>query len=123
MAASDLTRFLKAQEGSHDTALAEIKNGRKTSHWIWYIFPQIYGLGTSQYAMFYGIRDLEEATDYLHEPLLGQRLIEISTAMLNLKTNDPYQVIGSQDDIKVKSCMTLFAGVREAPPIFQQVLD
>ena len=121
---SDLSRFTKAQEQAYSTALSEIRNGRKQSHWIWYIFPQIEGLGRSSTAQFYSIRDLQEARDFLADPYLGGNLIEISEALLNLESSDATFILGYPDDLKVRSCMTLFKIAGEGKyPVFQQVLD
>jgi uncharacterized protein (DUF1810 family) len=120
--ASNLNRFINAQETDYQTALAEIKNGRKRSHWMWYIFPQIQGLCFSETAKFYAIIDAQEAADFLAHPVLGPRLLEISQALLALETNDAHRVLGSPDDLKLNSSMTLFAALH-ASPVFQQVLD
>ncbi len=119
----DLTRFLEAQKPDYKTALAEIRNGRKVTHWIWYIFPQLAGLGHSGNAKFYGIKDIEEADAYRAHPVLGTHLIEISDALLHLDTNNATEVMGSPDDLKLRSCMTLFSEVPGASPVFQKVLD
>jgi uncharacterized protein (DUF1810 family) len=119
---ADLSRFLSAQESSYDTALSEIRNGRKQSHWIWYIFPQLRGLGLSGMAQRYGISGLEEARAYLEHTVLGKRLREISAALLSLQESDPHQIMGSPDDLKLRSSMTLFAYV-EPGTVFQDVLD
>ncbi len=118
-----LDRFLKAQAGSYDAALREIRGGRKRSHWIWYIFPQIQGLGFSSTAQFYAITDLEEAKAYLQEPTLRARLLEISGALLELSSNDPTEVMGWPDDLKLRSSMTLFAEAEPGCDVFQKVLD
>jgi uncharacterized protein (DUF1810 family) len=120
---NNLTRFLEAQEHVFARALQEIRNGRKTSHWIWYIFPQISGLGISDISRFYAIRDMAEAKQYLDHPVLGQRLVEISSALLNLETNDPAVVFGDIDSLKLKSSMTLFSLLENTSPVFQKVLD
>ena len=119
----DLSRFLEAQKNSYDTALREIRAGRKRSHWMWYIFPQIRGLGYSAMAQHYAIRDLEEAREYLQHPVLGPRLIEISEALLALDETDPRRVMGSPDDLKLRSCMTLFQSAAPDQPVFGKVLD
>jgi len=119
---SSLKRFLDAQARDYTTALSEIKNGRKRSHWMWYIFPQVAGLGYSEMAKRYAIADLPEATGYLTHPVLGTRLIEISNALLALPANNATEVMGSPDDIKLRSCMTLFAHVPGADPVFEAVL-
>ena len=119
----DLKRFIDAQEGDYSTALAEIKHGRKRSHWMWYIFPQIQGLGFSEMSKRYAIKNLDEAEAYINHPLLGQRLIEICTALLDLKSNDAYEIFGTPDDKKLRSSMTLFASLPDAYPVFKSVLD
>ena len=118
-----LDRFLNAQQGDYTAALAEVRRGRKTSHWMWYIFPQIAGLGQSSTARYYSIRDLEEAREYYAHPVLGQRLREISGALLDLRGSDPVAVFGGIDSMKLKSSMTLFAVAAPDDPLFQQVLD
>lgn len=120
---NDLERFLKAQEDDYSTALAEIRNGRKRTHWMWYIFPQIDGLGFSSTAKFYSIRDLDEAENYLRHPVLGARLIEISAALLEIEGKTANQIFGSPDDMKLKSSMTLFGALNETNEVFQKVLD
>ncbi|MBX7173047.1 MAG: DUF1810 domain-containing protein [Pyrinomonadaceae bacterium] len=118
----DLKRFLEAQE-DFEIALSEIKSGRKQSHWMWYIFPQIAGLGFSSTSRFYAIKDIEEAEEYLNHPILGKRLIEISESLLEIKGKTAHQIFGSPDDMKLKSSMTLFAGLENTNPVFQKVLD
>jgi uncharacterized protein (DUF1810 family) len=118
-----MDRFIDAQKNSYAVALAEIKRGRKSSHWMWYIFPQISGLGRSSTAIYYSIRDLNEAKEYYAHPVLGARLREISTVLLNLQGNDPVAVFGGIDSMKLKSSMTLFAVAAPEDKLFQQVLD
>ena len=119
----DLNRFRKAQNGDYDLALSEIKAGRKRSHWIWYIFPQLKGLGMSGMAEYYGLQDLNEAKAYLSNPVLRKRLIEISNALLALDSSDPGSVMGYPDDLKLRSCMTLFSEADPDEPVFRKVLD
>jgi uncharacterized protein (DUF1810 family) len=119
---NDLNRFITAQEGIYQTALSEIKSGRKRSHWMWFIFPQIQGLGYSDMAKRYAIEDLHEAAAYLTHPVLGPRLIEISKALLTLPENNPNQIMGSPDDMKLRSSMTLFSLVAGADLVFEAVL-
>ena len=119
---SNLDRFIKAQENDYETALNEIENGHKQSHWIWYIFPQLQGLGYSSMSQFYGIKDEEEAIDYMNHPVLRERLLEISQALLSLDCNDPVRVMGYPDNLKLQSSMTLFSIVSKEP-VFQKVLD
>jgi uncharacterized protein (DUF1810 family) len=123
MAAATLQRFLDAQATDYAPALAEIKAGRKRSHWMWYIFPQIEGLGFSSVSRHYAIAGAAEAAAYLHHPVLGARLVEISEALLGLASHNATSIMGSPDDVKLRSSMTLFARVPGASPVFQQVLD
>ena len=118
----ELQRFLDAQASSYQTALSEIKSGRKRSHWMWYIFPQIQGLGFSETAQYYAVSNLAEARAFLAHPVLGSRLVAICRELLNLKSNDAHGILGSPDDIKLKSSMTLFAAL-QTDAVFQQVLD
>ena len=104
----DLERFLTAQEHDYEIALREVQEGFKRSHWMWYIFPQIRGLGHSETAQFYAIQNAEETKAYLAHPVLGKRLQEISIALLGLSTSDPQAVFGYTDSLKLRSCMTLF---------------
>jgi len=119
---NSLKRFLEAQETDYQLALAEIKNGRKRSHWIWYIFPQIQGLGFSETSKFYAIKDIREAEEYLKHPVLGSRLVLICNELLGLESNDANKVFGSPDDLKLKSSMTLFSALHNTNPVFQLVL-
>ena len=119
----NLERFVKAQEHSYENALREIRAGRKTGHWMWYIFPQAKGLGFSDMAAYYGIDSLEEARAYLAHPLLGARLLEICQALMDQKGRDAEAIFGYPDVLKLRSCMTLFALVSGEESIFQQVLD
>jgi len=120
---SNLTRFLEAQNGQYEEILGEIRNGKKKGHWIWYVFPQISGLGFSETTKFYSIKNQKEAMDYLNHDILGPRLVEISSELLNLETNNPVEVLGSPDSLKVKSSMTLFSLLENTNPVFQKVLD
>lgn len=120
---SNLKRFLDAQAGDYLTALSEIAGGRKRSHWMWYIFPQIGGLGYSEMAERYAINGLPEATAYLQHQVLGTRLIEISKALLKLPGNNANAVMGSPDDLKLRSSMTLFSLVAGADPVFVEVIQ
>ncbi|WP_295668152.1 DUF1810 domain-containing protein [uncultured Mucilaginibacter sp.] len=117
-----LTRFLDAQRNDYATALSEIKNGRKRSHWMWYIFPQIKGLGFSQTSGFYAIKDKEEAIAYLNHPVLGGRLIAISKELLNLPVSNANAIFGKPDDLKLRSSMILFAALPDTHPVFEAVL-
>ena len=120
---NSLDRFLEAQEQMYDIALKEIQNGEKESHWIWYIFPQLRGLGRSQMAYAYGINGIEEAKAYLEHPILSKRLIEITEALLLHKEKDIYDIMGDIDDMKLHSSMTLFSLVSEDDSVFYQVLN
>ncbi|BAU54853.1 hypothetical protein MgSA37_03032 [Mucilaginibacter gotjawali] len=113
---------MDAQRTVYDTALAEIKNGRKRSHWMWYIFPQIQGLGFSQTSRFYAINNREEAVAYLNHSVLGERLINISNELLKLPTGNANSIFGSPDDLKLRSSMTLFAALPNTHPVFEAVL-
>ena len=119
----NLERFLDAQQSDYAIALSEIKSGRKQSHWMWYIFPQVLGLGYTGTSIHYGIKNMEEAGAYLKHKVLGKRLIEISTVLLSLETNDAHKIFGSPDNMKLRSCMTLFSLVPDADKVFQAVLD
>lgn len=120
---SNLQRFLDAQEKNFETALSEIKNGRKHSHWMWYIFPQIDGLGFSYTSKLYAIKNKQEADAYLRHPVLGNRLIEISEALMKIEAKSANRVFGSPDDMKLKSSMTLFGALDNTNEVFQKVLD
>lgn len=118
-----LKKFLTAQESDYSVALAEIKSGRKRSHWMWYIFPQIEGLGYSETSKYYALSNLQEALQYLQHPILGKRLVEISSTLLNLPTSNATEVFGTPDDLKLRSSMTLFAEVPDTSPVFQKILE
>ncbi|WP_461791006.1 DUF1810 domain-containing protein [Pedobacter sp.] len=120
---SRLDRFLQAQNQHYALALEEISKGRKTSHWMWYIFPQIKGLGSSDMAVYYAIDDLQEASNYLSHPVLGPNLIKISTVLFELNKGSAHQIFGSPDDLKLHSSMTLFAKAKGTDPIFSRVLE
>ena len=119
----NLKRFIEAQETDYPIALEEIKQGRKQSHWMWYIFPQVMGLGYTGTSITYGIKDLDEASAYLNNETLGPRLIEISNVLLTLETNEANKVFGGTDSMKLRSSMTLFSLVPGADKVFQLVLD
>lgn len=117
-----MERFLKAQKSSYPTALNEIKNGKKRSHWIWYIFPQLTELGRSHMAKYYGIKDIQEARQYLENNILRERLIEISETLLSIDYT-AINILGSIDAMKVKSCMTLFHEADPSIEIFKKIID
>jgi len=120
---NDLERFITAQETNYHIALTEIKQGKKQSHWMWYIFPQIQGLGFSEMTKLYSIKDLDEAQNFLRHPVLGKRLMDICNELLQLKSNDAHAIFGNPDDKKLRSSMTLFATINNTDPVFQLVLD
>ena len=119
----NLKRFLDAQEYDYETALSEIREGRKRSHWIWYIFPQIAGLGFSSMSAYYAISSKAEAVAYMQDETLRSRLLEITEALLLLPENEPRMVMGYPDDLKLRSSMTLFAKTSPEEKVFQKVLD
>ena len=119
----DLARFLQAQKNTYARALAELRAGRKTSHWMWYVFPQIDGLGRSPTARLYAIRSLAEARAYLGHPVLGARLRECTTAMLGLQGLTAHEILGDPDDLKFRSSMTLFEHAAEDKDLFARAID
>jgi uncharacterized protein (DUF1810 family) len=119
----NLNRFLEAQEGDYDRALGEIRSGRKRSHWMWYVFPQIEGLGFSPMSRRYSIKSRAEAEAYLGSPVLGPRLVECAEAALAVEGRSALDVFGSPDDMKLRSCATLFAQVSPAGSVFRRLLD
>jgi uncharacterized protein (DUF1810 family) len=120
---NSLDRFVKAQERMYQVALKEIREGQKRSHWMWYIFPQLRGLGTSSMAYTYGISGLDEAKAYLEHPWLSGRLYELCVSLLQHKDKSAYEIFGDIDEMKLKSSMTLFALTSEDYTIFDQVLE
>ena len=121
--AFNLGRFVEAQEGIYPGILAELRAGRKMSHWIWFIFPQIAGLGSSWISQHYAIVSLDEARAYLDEPVLGARLRECAAILLATRGRTADEILGSLDALKVRSCMTLFLRAAPDEPLFQQILD
>lgn len=119
----DLDRFVEAQLEDYPTALRELKDGAKQSHWIWYIFPQVAGLGSSSMAERYAIKSRREADAYLQHPVLGPRLIECTHALLGLTGKTAEEVMGYPDYLKLKSSMTLFAALSKSGSPFHKVLD
>ncbi len=119
----NLERFINAQERDYKVALKEIGKGKKESHWMWYIFPQLKGLGRSHTSKHYAINGLEEAREYLEHPVLAPNLIEISNTLLLLDSNDAVAIFGEIDSKKLQSCMTLFSAVPGADPVFNKVLE
>ena len=119
----NLQRFLLAQSEDYKVALAELQQGRKNSHWIWYVFPQVEGLGHSSRAQEYAIRSRGEAAAYLEHEILGSRLHECCEALLQHKSAKIEDIMGFPDDLKLRSSMTLFASISEQPSVFQKILD
>ena len=119
----DLKRFISAQEGIYDRALAELRDGLKRSHWMWYIFPQVEGLGHSPTTRLYSIKSLEEARQYLAHPVLGQRLKESAEAVLAIQGRSAADIFGHPDDWKLQSSMTLFELVSGPESVFGRILD
>ena len=121
----DLQRFVAAQDagGTYDRAAAELRDGRKTSHWMWFVFPQIAGLGYSPTSRMYAITSLEEARAYLAHPVLGARLIECATILTGLTGRTAEQIFGEVDALKLRSSVTLFMRAVPGEPVFGQVLD
>jgi uncharacterized protein (DUF1810 family) len=121
----DLARFVAAQDagGTYDAALAELRAGRKTTHWMWFVVPQLAGLGRSPTARHYALRDAAEARAYAAHPVLGPRLRECARALTSSATCDPVRVLGSVDASKLRSSMTLFSLVTDSEPVFREVLD
>jgi uncharacterized protein (DUF1810 family) len=118
----DLGRFLHAQERSYTDAIAELRDGEKRTHWMWFVFPQLRGLGYSDRAQFYGIGSLEEAREYCADPILGQRLRECMDALLQQPADSAEQIFGSIDSLKLHSCLTLFRIAVPGEPLFGRVL-
>jgi uncharacterized protein (DUF1810 family) len=123
MTTQEFKHFYTAQKHNFARAFSEIKDGRKNSHWMWFIFPQLAGLGLSEMAQKYALHDIAEATAYLSDPVLGERLVSISKQLLAHGDKTAYEIFGSPDDMKLRSCMTLFSLVPETDPVFQEVLN
>ena len=118
-----LARFLDAQDGLYEQALAEIRDGRKRSHWMWFIFPQFAGLGFSPTSQHYAIKSMSEARAYLEHPVLGARLVACAEAAVSVHAGTAREIFGSPDDLKLRSCATLFASVSPEGSVFHRVLD
>ena len=119
----NLNRFLDAQTDIYEIALNEIKRGEKTSHWMWYIYPQFKGLGYSSTTIKYAITSVEEASMYFNHPILGRRLIEITNAFLKIENKSAYEILGDPDYLKMKSCMTLFKNIKTESEVFSEVIN
>lgn len=118
----ELGRFLEAQEVNYDAALSELRAGRKRTHWMWYVFPQVEGLGYSSMSMRYAIKDMDEARAYLRHPVLGPRLLECAQAVLAVEGRSAAEIFGAPDDLKLQSCATLFALASPPGSVFHQLL-
>jgi uncharacterized protein (DUF1810 family) len=121
--AQGLDRFVQAQSAVYADALDELRSGRKRSHWMWFVFPQLRGLGRSATSEHYGISDLGEAIEYFRHPVLGPRLVECCRVLAGLDTVSASEVFGSPDDLKLRSCLTLFARAAPTQALFPQLLD
>lgn len=119
---AQLSEFVTAQTPAWDTVVRELETGRKVTHWIWWVFPQLASLGRSPRAIHFGLSGLDEAKSYLAHPVLGPRLIKVTNLMLSHKGTDPVDILGPVDALKVRSCMTLFEAVPDAPTVFADVL-
>jgi uncharacterized protein (DUF1810 family) len=119
----DLNRFVDAQADIYEQALGELRSGRKRSHWMWFIFPQVAGLGLSAMSQRYALSGRAEAMAYLQHPVLGPRLIECCSALLAIQEKSALDILGSPDDMKLRSCATLFAADAPANSVFHQVID
>ncbi len=121
----DLQRFVAAQDagGTYDNATAELRSGRKTSHWMWFVFPQVAGLGYSPASRTYAITSLAEARTYLAHPVLGARLLECAEILTRVPDRTAEQIFGEVDALKLRSCVTLFMHAAPGEPVFRQVLD
>ena len=119
----NLSRFLQAQESQYERALSEIRSGRKRSHWMWYIFPQFIGLGASAMSRTYAIESVAEADAYLSHPVLGPRLVACAEAVLDVEGRSALEIFGTPDDLKLRSCATLFARVAPPGSVFHRLID
>ena len=119
----NLKRFIDAQFSTYERALDEIKNGRKTSHWMWFIFPQYHGLGRSNTSIKYAINSKEEAISYLEHPILGPRLTEITKEFLSIENKTANSILGEPDDVKIQSSMTLFDAIQSENDLFDSILE
>jgi uncharacterized protein (DUF1810 family) len=119
----DLDRFVAAQDGDYERALEELRSGRKRSHWMWYVFPQIRGLGSSPTSRRFAIEGREEAAAYLAHPLLGPRLVACAEALLGIEGRTAREILGSPDDLKLRSSATLFVEVAPPGSVFERLLD
>ena len=118
-----LNRFIEAQQNIYPSVLKELHNGKKTSHWMWFIFPQINGLGYSSTAKYYSIKTIEEAKEYIAHPVLGMRLLECTNLLLNIDGKTADEIFGDPDNLKLRSCMTLFNFIAPEHKVFENVLE
>lgn len=118
----DLARFVRAQEDIYEDAFSEIEDGRKRSHWMWYVFPQFDGLGASSTSRRYSIKSIQEAKAFLNHAILGPRLVECCEALTRVERRSAHEIFGSPDELKLKSCATLFAHVSPSTPVFDRLL-
>jgi len=119
----DLNRFVEVQQLNYSDAVSELRAGQKRSHWMWYVFPQLAGLGHSPMSERYAIRSEDEARAYLAHPVLGPRLIECAEAVLAIENRSAREILGSPDDLKLRSCATLFAHISPEGSVFHRILD
>src|SRR5262249_27628323 len=119
----NLRRFVEAQEEDFERALSELKSGKKRTHWMWYIFPQLDGLGFSSTAKHYSIKSIEEARAYLDHPVLGPRLLECAEEVVRIEGRSATEIFGSPDDLKLRSCATLFACISPPGSVFERLLE
>ena len=119
----ELARFVEAQRGTYERALSEVKSGQKQTHWMWYIFPQLRGLGRSSTAQYYGITGADEATAYLVHDVLGPRLLAMCEAALSIEGRTAAEIFGNPDDLKLRSCATLFANLPDTNSCFRKIID
>ena len=117
-----LARFVEAQNGSYERVLAELRGGKKRSHWMWYVFPQFIGLGNSPTSVHYAIKSRAEAEAYLAHPILGPRLLECAEAVVQVQNRSAHEIFGSPDDLKLRSCATLFAVASPPGSVFDRLL-
>ncbi len=120
---TELEEFVQAQDAVWPQVTAELSSGRKTTHWIWYVFPQLESLGRSQIARHFGLGGLDDAAAYMAHPVLGPRLVEAASLLFTHKGTGPETILGPVDALKVRSCMTLFEATEEAPQVFSDVID
>ncbi|MGI8580627.1 MAG: DUF1810 domain-containing protein [Chitinophagaceae bacterium] len=120
---NDLRRFLQAQQNIYPQVLKELQSGKKTSHWMWFIFPQIEGLGHSSTAKYYSIKTIEEAKEYLGHPILGNRLLQCSNIIVGIENKNVDEIFGYPDNMKLRSCMTLFNFISPEQRVFADVLE